>query len=97
LANPFSGLEEPVALVCDGDVILRPELFGPLRRVNGTLLKDFGPIFNFYEFAPLLAPRFRGDKFTPAKAWARKQGGGFNAGLEHLTAMIHKKTHRFVE
>jgi YgiT-type zinc finger domain-containing protein len=25
--------------------------------------------------SPLLAPRFRGDKFTPAKAGARKQGG----------------------
>jgi len=32
-------------------------------------------IFDVSGIAPALAPRFRGDKFTPAKAGARKRRG----------------------
>jgi len=38
--------------VCDGDVVFGAELFGTLRWIDGTSLKDFGPIVNFCEFAP---------------------------------------------
>ena len=42
----FSALENPVALICKGNIIQWPELFRTLRRINRTLLKNFGPAGN---------------------------------------------------
>jgi len=37
--------------VCDSDVVFGAELFGTLCWIDGTSLKDFGPIVNFCEFS----------------------------------------------
>ncbi len=41
---------EPMAKVCNSDVIFRRELFGALVRVDAALLEDFRPTVNFCEF-----------------------------------------------
>ncbi len=47
---------DAAAQVCDGNVVFGAELFGTLCWIDGTSLKDFGPIYalgivNFSEFA----------------------------------------------
>jgi hypothetical protein len=51
------------------------------------LLSDMAVVFSRPPLVlPVLAPRFRGDKFTPAKAGARKHGGGTNSSPEFIPA-----------
>ncbi len=39
------------AKVCNSNVIFGRQFFRPLCRVDGTLLKDLGPVVNFYKLA----------------------------------------------
>jgi len=93
--NVFSGTCSGIII---GNVNNRPleeiwKQFHPAQSEFINILFEQGPS-GLLEVAPLLAPRFRGDKFTPAKAGARKQGGykkvkGY-ANKCHLCASVRK-------